>query len=777
MWWKWLPWRILVRKFARARGFMDPLTVLSRLRRFSQPSEVMEPIELLRAGFAFHARGLMNSRAIQQNLDWVWPYWVEKQFNPRDSSFVPRAFSLTHVNLTHRNWTALGVPDYEELPIVDPRGLVTPCFDGWSLDGWIFTDSGELVAPSRLTEAEVEQKLRFDPQLRIETRTRKGGARLDSKVETVICRETPRCVLSVTARAEEPAWLVLALRPYNPEGISFINKLALSPERKCWLVEGRRRVDFERSPEKHLVSEYSNGDVALGLSGSADNNQVSCPVGMATAAAMFRMKQGRENGGSKQFTATVKASVNLIDAAKPEPPFYNLQTEAEEAAAKWRRELASLPSMLLPDKKYQFLFDAAVRSMILHSPKDVYPGPYTYKRFWFRDAAFILKAMLCVGLKGRVRSALERFPDYQTAFGYFRSQEGEWDSNGQALWILEQYFSFTREAVPKKILHSIEQGGEWLIRKRLPLEAGPLYGGLLPAGFSAEHLGANDYYYWDDFWAAAGLKSAARIMRRYDKEKAFRKFTEQAEDMLESVVRSLKQSEKRLGGKAMPAAPTRRLDAGTIGSLAPGYPLRLWPENDSRLVETMNFLFNSCLLNNGFFQDMIHSGINPYLTLHLAQTLMRAGDSRFFQLVQATADLASSTGQWPEAVHPFTGGGCMGDGQHVWAAAEWIMMMRNSLLYEETASDRLVFGAGVKRDWLESGQEIVFVNAPVLWGRVSVRFFRQQNNKVKCQWSAEWNNHRPGAVAVRLPDCQQQLMEPREEGEITLTMKAESEDN
>ena len=77
-----------------------------------------------------------------------------------------------------------------------------------------------------------------------------------------------------------------------------------------------------------------------------------------------------------------------------------------------------------------------------------------------------------------------------------------------------------------------------------------------------------------------------------------------------------------------------------------------------------------CLVHGGFFHDMTHSGINPYLTLHLAQVLLRAGDPRYFSLMTAVAKLASPTGQWPESVHPRTGGGCMGDGQHVWAAAK-----------------------------------------------------------------------------------------------------------
>ena len=133
---KWLPWKFITKYVAQSQGFIDPIKLYARLQNFAQPSEVAEPIELLRAGVIMHARGLINSRAIQHNLDWVWPYWVKKQFNPLDNSFVPRAFSITHINLTHRNWSAIGLPGLDEVPIVDPRGLVTPFWDSWSLGRW-----------------------------------------------------------------------------------------------------------------------------------------------------------------------------------------------------------------------------------------------------------------------------------------------------------------------------------------------------------------------------------------------------------------------------------------------------------------------------------------------------------------------------------------------------------------------------------------------------------------------------------------------------------------
>src|SRR5262245_32419936 len=111
LWIKWWLWSFLLKRLAKAQGVLDRFVVFSRLHHFSKPSEVWVPTELLRSGAVLHSRGLINSQAIQHNLDWVWPFWVERQFNPTDDAFIPRAFSMTHINLTHRNWTALGIPD------------------------------------------------------------------------------------------------------------------------------------------------------------------------------------------------------------------------------------------------------------------------------------------------------------------------------------------------------------------------------------------------------------------------------------------------------------------------------------------------------------------------------------------------------------------------------------------------------------------------------------------------------------------------------------------
>jgi hypothetical protein len=117
MWLKEFLWKYVIRRMVRKYGFVDPFSLLGQIRRFAPSSKVSEPIELLRAGVLFHARGLINRTAIQHNLDWIWPFWVEQQFNPHSESFLPRAFSITYVNLTHRNWTAVGIPGCAAFPI------------------------------------------------------------------------------------------------------------------------------------------------------------------------------------------------------------------------------------------------------------------------------------------------------------------------------------------------------------------------------------------------------------------------------------------------------------------------------------------------------------------------------------------------------------------------------------------------------------------------------------------------------------------------------------
>jgi hypothetical protein len=720
---RWLPWKFFVKHAARRYGVLDPVTLIARMRRFAQPSEVAEPLELLRAGIIFHARGLVNSKAIQHNLDWVWPYWVERQFNPADKSFVPRAFSFSHINLTHRNWTAVGLPAVPVYPIVDPRGLVTPLHDGWSLDFWIVTDSRRRLLPSKLDDAAVKQHLILEPALTVATACRLGGLKLDLATSMVIAEHGSAEVRTkIRAVSDEDGWLVVAVRPYNPEGIQFVQSIAIDPSGTAFRVNDEATVKLGEPPDSLRMAHYSEGDVYLDLPGSDGQREVKCDVGMATGAALFRIHAGIPR--------------DLAVSATLERDFRELPKRADTGVS-WQDALAGTAELRIPDERMQFLYDAAVMTLLLLSADDIVPGPYTYRRFWFRDACLMLHPLTVIGQADRAGRVLAGFPVRQTMAGYFLSQEGEWDSNGQVLWIVARHAELSGKSPGKEMEHALRKGMHWLARKRATAS------GLLPAGFSAEHLGPNDFYYWDDFWAWGGLKAIAKHWWRTGENALAGEAEALAGEFAASIEASIAGIPASRSKGAIPAAPDRRMDAGAIGSMVADYPLQLYPPGDARIAKTTGFLIDRCFHEGGFFQEMIHSGVNAYLTLDLAQTLLRAGDPRFAALIRRVAELASPTGQWPEAIHPQTLGGCMGDGQHGWAVSEWIMMMRNCFVREE--ADGLVIGSGILPEWRAVGGEIRFGPTLTPWGEVSVRLAGSQLNL-----DARWRGAAP-RVMISVP--------------------------
>jgi len=81
---------------------------------------------------------------------------------------------------------------------------------------------------------------------------------------------------------------VVALRPYNPEGIQFIENIKFQRDQgPCWLVNRRTRIHLDQQPEKVLFSSFNEGDVVNRWDQPEKDLRVHCGVGLATSAAFF----------------------------------------------------------------------------------------------------------------------------------------------------------------------------------------------------------------------------------------------------------------------------------------------------------------------------------------------------------------------------------------------------------------------------------------------------------------------------------------------------------
>ena len=284
----------------------------------------------------------------------------------------------------------------------------------------------------------------------------------------------------------------------------------------------------------------------------------------------------------------------------------------------------------------QFLYDAAVHTLVLLSADEIVPGPYTYRRFWFRDACLMMNALLAIGLDGPLPAgdrALSRAAAAQRLLSLAGRRVGFQRAGAVDSRPLRS--AHGRAAVATSCSTPSPRPSRWIDRKRVPSRRRraarrPAAGGLQRRAPGPERPLLLGRLLGRGRPARGGADLRSRRPPRTKPTTPAQK----ADDLRAAIERSIAAHSRRarsLGG--IPASPYRRIDAGAIGSLVADYPLQLYPPGGAaRSWRRSNALMQRCFHHGGFFQDIIHSGINAYLTLDIAQTLLRAGDPRYREL-------------------------------------------------------------------------------------------------------------------------------------------------
>ena len=304
------------------------------------------PVELLPLNTIQLSRGLLNFTVLQTLDGWVLPYWAEQQYDPASPSFVPRSHLGLSMNITHRNWTAAGDPACAIEPIVDPRGLLTPFPDGWSIDVWLRTDGG-VLHPSRA--GDVRQSLRDGLPI-VETTLDHEGFTLVSTVYS----SGKNAVASYRVNDREGrlrnCQIGLSVRPFNPEGVASIETIALGQNGREVTINGSSMFRCDPVPSAVFLSDRNGGDVAQRFGGGHSGtvpNRITCPSGLATALLQFDVDVPA--GGTWECTIICP----LEPGAATVPP------SLEEVIAGWNRILEGSGQCVLPPGQIADLFHAS----------------------------------------------------------------------------------------------------------------------------------------------------------------------------------------------------------------------------------------------------------------------------------------------------------------------------------------------------------------------------------------------------------------------------------
>jgi hypothetical protein len=762
---------LLRRALGRLRITEDITKYLSTFQRLGEHFEVEAPGEMLPVGARTVFRALRTRSAAQIGTDWVWPHWLERQLDPTSPAFVPRGHLPFLTNVTARNWTAVGNIGSPWEAIVDPRGMVTPWYDGWSLDWWIGADD-RWHLPSR--EVAVRQRLVDDMPV-IETAMRVPTGDAVQRVYAVHNGDAELVIVEIENRSKLPFAVALAVRPCNPEGLAVVERIGLH-DGTTVTVDGRVAMLLPKPPSRSAASTFHEGDVAaIVMSGAAGESypvSLRDDAGMATAAFIFPLAH----------TATLRVGLPMVAkgrtrrrglarrrAARAPALPSSLPTGAQVASG-WRRHATRGMRVDVPDERLASCV-AAQRAflLLLHDGDEITPGPSTYHRFWFRDAAYLLGALDRFGYDREVAEVLRSYPGRQHVDGFYFSQAREWDANGAALHAIAEHWRLHRDRrLLDELAPSIAKAAEWIERKRHAKRRRPdeALRGLLPPSVSAEHLGPFDWFYWDDFWGVKGLLDAAELLEAAGETAAATDASRMAAAFRADLDRSLAITAERLQTLAMPAGPRRRVDPAVIGSLVAGWPLKLLAADDERLVATADVVRERFLVGDAFFQGISHTGLGTYLTLQLAFVELEAGDRRALQRLDWLLGAATPTWTWPEAIHPRLPGGCMGDGHHGWAAADVLTFVRN-LLVRDVGDERgpaLALCSMIPDTWL--GQGIEVHDAPTHAGLLSFAI-RWHGDRPALLWELEPHDG-AGTVRITVPGFDSSWSTTEHSGEALL---------
>lgn len=737
------------------RANLHPRTVdfLKLASSFGLPSEVAIPKELLPLASQLVARGWANNAYFQVGHMLPMPLWAQLQYDPASAFFEPVGHQLLSMNTTLRNWTMVGIPGFEKEAIIDPAGMLMPHYEGAAFEFWAAYD-GQIYRPQLASEIRQKRIGEFNPGVETLWVFKDFQVRLECWAE-----DTEGTQWAVMTAAIEPkgnkdrnktfaasdvggARLLFSIRPLGVEGLNPVDEIrslgahTIAVDDKIvkasWELHQSRtwlgELPFQDPYVKYIRSNFETGATYEGHTPSiADlekNQTVSAEKGFA-------------------FTSSLRTASALIDCRQPQAQMAirlegtgdRFRPDRKTWVRLWKRRFNNLANFELPDARFQQATHAAIADLLMgFDGHSITPGPATYHHFWFRDSAYILPALLRAGATQIVRKVLHTYPDRQRKNGFFVSQDGEWDANGQALFAIEQFALYAPGVgLPQLYTDCIKKAAHWIERKRgsdRGLQAG--YKGLLPPGLSAEHLGPNDSFYWDQFWSLKGLESAANLMLMAGEGNAAVEFSNLAADFRGSLEASLYHVSSRLGTKAMPASPRRGLDAGMIGSVAASHPLQLWEPTDPRIVETLEALQKVAWHDGLFYQIESHKALGTYLSQQVAHGLMFAGKvAEAMAITTKLVELATEPLTWPEGINPRTLGGGMGDGHHLWASADFVWHVHDMFAYND-GEHRLHLLAGVPHKWLKGKLKVsrlpietgAVLDLTVTDGRIDVRSSR-----------------------------------------------------
>jgi hypothetical protein len=608
----------------------------------------------------------------------------------------------------------LGTTGGAERAVVDPRGLVTPWPDGWSLDWWVGADDAWHL-PS--LSAGVRQRL-IESTPVVETVVRVPGGEVVHRAWAVASGadvpEGGAVVVELENASPVPVAIAFAIRPFNPVGRAAVTAITL--DGTVVSVEGRPALVLPKLPSRYATGSSGRDSVGPTIAGDAGpawpDGGARCAAGRASAAFLYPLPH----------TATVRVLLPLVSLRpgasrrRPDGPPADPRkaADATRVVNGWEAQTRRAPRVEVPEPRLGEVVAAARCALLLHAAGDDV-GSWPPHVIGGLDTAEVCLALDAHGLHAEAERLLLGFADRQGLDGSFAGESPRIDAPAAWLHAVGHHVRLTGDPTLAEALVGPVAKAAHLLRRRLAtrrvrrLDGTP---GLYPSGGSPSWLAAGGgSTYHDALWARRGLLDAAFVLAVADQPEAAAEPRKLAEELTATLVTELSRPDPIGTGPG---------DGSAFGALGTAVALAATTSGPEAPVAALDDAVSSALaampelVRGAVWHEIGTAGLSPRLTAWIGSGRASVGRVDVDEPLRWLLERGGPVSTWPELVHPRSGGGCGGEGHHAASTAAVLQLARRLLVHEHGGISVL---PAVPDAWL--GQSIEAHDVPTSYGAFS----------------------------------------------------------
>ncbi len=530
---------------------------------------------------------------------------------------------------------------------------------------------------------------------------------------------------------------------YRQPGVRFNPAWVYSFSRDAFLRSGKVFYLFPDAPDREMLTEKQFYNIQINntpreldifptsLVGLVSYNSILAPGAERTITFLMPLVPVEEGAETARI---LKASYS---------------GELNATIARWERIVGKGMQIETPEPKVNDTFKASLVYDLL--ARDHIGGNYIqtvnkfqYHAFWLRDASDIANMYDLTGYPNYASQDLEFFARFQQPDGLFLSQPGQYDAEGEVLWVYGQHYSMTHDlAFAQQVFPAVERAVDWLEKARA---ADPLH--LIPSSFVHDNEYANGHITGYNLLALGGLKNAAILADAAGEQALATQYRADYREYRADFAKALARCVELDGGYIPPSLDG---DCGgqDWGNLLGTYPEHIFAPNDPLITATLKQV-----------QSKYREGLTTYGTLRylhdyliMKNTLteiVRNEQQQPLKDLYAMLVHTSSTQEGFEFAIRVWGDRDFADNlpPHGWFAAEYRIVVRDMMVRSDEGQVHLL--SVMSPAWMGAGKTIRVERAPTEFGEVGFTLTQPNDHSAQIALDTLWRQQ-PRAIWLHLP--------------------------